>query len=175
LTKSQMASHRNASELPPHVEGAAPDIHENQICRMCGQSGAWHKKNSTEHDFDPEDAPPPKRGKPDPLESSKARRERESKEAARVAQAKAAATRGSAEYRRRSVPTDPALRLLLVQKGVVTAEELAATDRLLESLTGEAGAVEAVRATPGKPIETTRDVGEWAQPDEIQHKSPEKA
>lgn len=96
-------------------------------CETCGNNGAWHRENKPQHPYEPEQpVEKPARGRDaaDPLEGR----------ADRPQQGQARQT--PAAYRQRPFPTDPALRMILVDKGIISASELDQADQMLLSLMG---------------------------------------
>lgn len=124
--------------MPPDPDNPNYLIHRNTPCELCGNDEAWHAENKPEHPYEPEGTT---RGRnaADPMET---RRSRERATSTGV---------GPAAYRQRPFPTDPALRMLLVEKGVISAEDLDRTDRFLLSLMGAA----AVISSPGPSRESS--------------------
>jgi hypothetical protein len=94
-------------------------------CRMCNQSHDWHQNNYSRHAYTPANAPGELR---DATSDRKAIRDD-----------------SDARITRSTVPFDPALRLCLIENGVITIQQLADAEeklRIVNRLAHEAMGVD---------------------------------
>lgn len=92
------------------------DDHE---CATCGRTYEWHQNNATRHKFDPGDDSVPRIGGP-------VRRRGDDKERVIEVMPRVSA-----------FPFDPVLRQALIDKGVITADDLTEAEGKINAVTGQ--------------------------------------
>lgn len=107
-------------------EETVPSVHDDPDCVTCGNSKSWHATNPARHPFNDGSVPVSdtfgKRGKDKPRDLD------HDKPQPRTVQARAT-TRGW--------PLDPVLRQALMDKGVLTIEDLRAAEEKILATTGQ--------------------------------------
>lgn len=110
----------------------------DEKCSLCSQTEAWHKEHRPKHPFATEGQEIP------PLNGATERKRREAMANAaaeeRMATRRGAATSGPITEMTPSPtihwPSDPVLRMILVEKGLITTDDLDSAEKRLRAISG---------------------------------------